>query len=417
MEIGSSKLKNEQNCSGCGACIAVCPKNAIEKCRTGLDAWLPVINEDLCINCGLCEKVCRGDNTSVNEHIKRAYVAYNKEQNIRQKSASGGVFSALATYVLDCGGSVFGAELYFENGQVVVEHNMITQIKELPRLLGSKYVQSDTVKAYRQVKKELLQGKMVLFSGCSCQIAGLKNYLGEIDMTNLYTIDLICHGVPSIGLLQSYISFLEKKHGGRIKSLSFRTKEKGKIDYKITTQVDDTSGGVILQTIFRVDIVMESKGLIMKEIKIPIHKSGYYLAFMGQQSYRSSCYHCPYASLDKPADITIGDYFEVNQDYPELFLGDEAIDENGGVSCVIAHTPKGQQLLDKAVEYIYLKEVSPLKVRKSHLNLQRPSVASFERDILIKGYEKHGYSFIDKYYKVREPIIGTMRKIKGLIKK
>ena len=235
-----SRLKNEYECSGCGACIAVCPKNAIEKRKTVLGAWVPEINADLCVNCGLCEKICK---TSIqqNDFPKRAYVAYNKNQDMRKISASGGAFSALATYILACGGSVFGAAMYFEDGKAIVEHNKITQIKDLPRLLGSKYVQSDAAKAYKQVRKDLQSGHIVLFSGCSCQIAGLKNYLSGVETTNLYTIDLICHGVPSIELLNSYIMFLEKKYSGVIKNLSFRTKEKGKIIYKITTQIDDKS--------------------------------------------------------------------------------------------------------------------------------------------------------------------------------
>ena len=146
----SSKLKNEFECSGCGACITICPKNAITKKQTILGAWVSQINQNVCINCGLCEKVCE-NSQSKNNHVKRAYIAYNKDNDMRMKSASGGAFSAIATYILDCGGSVFGAELYFENGQAVVEHNKITQIKELPRLLGSKYVQSDAYKSYKEV--------------------------------------------------------------------------------------------------------------------------------------------------------------------------------------------------------------------------------------------------------------------------
>lgn len=417
MDKATRRLKNESECFGCGACIAICPPNAITKRKTALGSWVPEINTDQCVDCGLCKKVCKGS-VQQNNFNKKAYIAYNKNQDMRKKSASGGAFSALATYVLDCGGSVFGAEMYFENGKAVVEHNKITQIKELHRLLGSKYVQSDTIKAYEQVRKELQSGNLVLFSGCSCQIVGLKNYLCRVDTTNLYTIDLICHGVPSIDLLNSYIMFLEKKHNGVIKSLSFRTKESGKITYKITAQIDEKfAGGVTLQTIFRVDIVIEGKGKIMREIKIPINKSGYYVAFMSQQSYRSSCYQCPYASLDKPADITVGDYFEVKKDYPNLFVGDNAMMDNGGVSCVITHTAKGQELLDKAVEYLYLKEVSVQKVQKSHLNLQRPSIASFERKILINGYERHGYGFVDKYYNLREFVICIPKKLKKLIKK
>ena len=150
----------------------------------------------------------------------------------------------------------------------------------------------------------------------------------------------------------------------------------------------------------------------MKECKIPLNKSGYYLAFMGQQSYRTACYKCPYASLDKPADITIGDYFEAQHDYPELFSNKDDIINYGGISCVISHTSKGQDLLDKANSYLLFKEVSVNRVRESHLNLQRPSKASFERKILIWGYEKYGYGFIEKYYRVRELIIKLPREIK-----
>ena len=293
MDIVNSKLKNECECSGCGACIAVCPKNAITKRQTELGVWVPQINQDLCVDCGLCEKVCKSYQPKDN-YVKRAYIAYNKNYDMRMKSASGGAFSAIATYILECGGSVFGAEMYFKNGQAVVEHNKITQIKELPRLLGSKYVQSDAYKAYKEVRKELMLGNMVLFCACSCQIVGLKNYLRDTNTANLYTIDLICHGTPSIDLLNSYMKFLEQKYKGIIKSLLFRTKENGKITYTLSIKAAS----------------------IKDDIKIPINKSGYYLAFMGQQSYRSFCYQCPYASLDKPADLTIGDYFEARQDYP-----------------------------------------------------------------------------------------------------
>ena len=238
MNISKILLKDETKCFGCGACIAICPRNAITKTKTVLGSWIPEINHDVCINCGLCTKVC--ENSSAYEDFnKKAYIAYNKNQWMRKQSASGGVFSAIATYILDCGGSVFGAELTFKDGRAIVEHNIVRQIKDLPRLLGSKYVQSDTVNAYKQVKKELLSGHMVLFCGTSCQIVGLKKYLQKVDIKNLYTIDLICHGVPSVEFFNSYISYLEKKYKGVIKSFSFRTKEKGKIQYKIDTQIDE----------------------------------------------------------------------------------------------------------------------------------------------------------------------------------
>ena len=396
----NDKLKNEFECSGCGACISICPKNAISKVQTKLGVWLPKINQDLCINCGICEKVCK-NNLLIDDFDKKAYITYNKDLSMRLKSASGGIFSAIAIYFLKRGGRVFGAEMYFKNGSAIVEHTKVTQIEELPRLLGSKYVQSNAYKAYEEVRKELLLGNMVLFCGCSCQIAGLKNYLGNIDLKNLYTVDLVCHGVPSLQLFNNYITFLEKKYKGIVKNFSFRKKENGKITYKISVSIEKNN---------------EKKEKISKSIEIPINKSGYYLAFMSQQSYRDACYRCPYASLDKPADLTIGDYFEAKRDYPNLFSGDEAIDDYGGISCVITQTFKGQELLNNIKNLIYFKNVSIEQVQKSHLNLQRPSKASFERNILIRGYEKFGYSFIDKYYFIRELSLKVPKKIKGLLK-
>ena len=126
MNISKISLKDETKCFGCGACIAICPRNAITKTKTVLGSWIPEINPDVCINCGLCTKVC--ENSSAYEDFnKKAYIAYNKNQWMRKQSASGGVFSAIATYILDCGGSVFGAELTFKDGRAIVEHNIVNQ--------------------------------------------------------------------------------------------------------------------------------------------------------------------------------------------------------------------------------------------------------------------------------------------------
>lgn len=244
MRIQKPKLKSEKDCTGCGACIVSCPKSAITKKSVALGAWIPSIDQNKCIQCGKCEKVCNRTYTQETVSYK-AYIAYNRDENIRLKSASGGAFSALATYVLDHGGSVFGAEMRFDNGRAIVEHNCITQLQELPRILGSKYVQSDSGKSYETVRKELLKGKIVLFSGCSCQIDGLQKYLGNIDQTNLYTIDLICHGVPGIELFNEYIQYLGQRYKGNVRKFSFRIKTTNRIDYKITATLDEKSEGSI----------------------------------------------------------------------------------------------------------------------------------------------------------------------------
>lgn len=403
------KLKDEKECTGCGACIASCPKNAIIKEKVGYSSWIPIIDQNKCISCGKCETVC--NRTQVKENaFHKAYIAYNKDQKIRLKSASGGVFSALATYVLDHGGTVFGAEMRFEDGKAVVEHNCVTQIRELPRLLGSKYVQSDCIRAYQEVKKELRNNRIVLFSGCSCQIVGLKNYLGNADKTNLYTIDLICHGVLALDFFNEYILFLEKKYKGKIYKFSFRTKEKEKITYAIHATLDDNQLGSIQKQ--DSDYMGQ---LQMKEIKIPMKKSGYYRMFMGQESYREACYHCNYATLDKPADITTGDYFELADDYPGLLTGENAIDCSKGISCTITNTTKGEDLLKKSEPYLYLKEVDPLVIQASHGNLNHPSKYSKVRKKLLRRYQKKGYYVIERYYFKRDIVIKLIHSVKRMI--
>lgn len=384
-------LENADRCTGCGACIASCPHGAIVKKPTGVGSWIPKINSELCVQCGLCERICHKGIVKQSGE-KKAYIAYNKEQKMRILSASGGVFSALSAYVLERGGSVFGAEMRFEQGKAIVEHVKVTKIEDLPKILGSKYVQSDCISAYKQVKQDLQAKKTVLFSGCSCQVTGLKKYLGEVDQTNLYTIDLICHGVPGLEFFNDYIDFLEDKFDGQVVKLSFRTKESEKIVYEISGEL------------------VERHKRLIKKFQIPIRTSGYYRMFMMEESYQKICYKCPYDSLDKPADITIGDYFEAKDDYPELFRGDNAIDCNGGISCAITHNNKGEELLQKAIEYLYLKEVDPKVVQASHGNLHRPSKHSKARAFLRISYLLFGYKAIEKFYDLRNRFADAVKK-------
>ncbi len=389
-------LKDEDLCTGCGACIAICPQKAICKQPAGFGAWIPKIDESKCVGCHICSNVCSHSHYYDNFN-KKAYIAYNKDSEMRKLSASGGVFSALASYILNCGGVVFGAEMNFSNGQAVVEHSMVTDSRDLLKILGSKYVQSDCKNAYVLARKALIEGKKVLFSGCSCQIDGLKRYLKKIDQKNLYTIDLICHGVPGIDLLNSYISFLNKKYKGKVVDFSFREKTAGRIKYQINVKIE--------------------KNTSVKIIKIPYIRSGYYRLFMGEEGYREACYHCEYASLKKPADLTIGDYFEAIRDYPDLFNGDDAINTETGISCVLSHTEKGEQLLHLANMCLFTKEVDPLVVQASHGNLCRPSSHTKLRINLLAKYNAQGYKAIERYYRIKNLIVTVPKTIIDPIRK
>ncbi len=385
-------LKGENDCIGCGACIAVCPKNAIGKRHVNFKNWIPMIDDTLCIRCRKCEKVCPiGVGNVRNGFDKKAYITYNLNNERRFSSASGGLFSAIATRFLENGGVVFGAKMYFDGGKAIVEHVRVKTLDDLPTILGSKYVQSDCIRAYGEVKEELRAGNKVLFSGCSCQIDGLKSYLGDIDISNLFTIDLICHGVPSIDFFNDYIKYLERKYDGVITDFSFRRKDGDKIIYEINATAIGKKGE--------------------KKISIPIRNSVYYRLFMEEETYRGGCYSCPYASLNKPADITTGDYFEAKDDYPELFVGENRIDLAGGISCIITHTEKGQSLIDSADKYLFLKEVDAKVVQASHSNLHKPSKYSRLRGILLKLYRIFGYGFLESIYFVRNKFADVVKKI------
>lgn len=224
--MGIELFENKKSCCGCGACANICPKGAI---TMKPDKWgysYPVVDSSRCVSCGACKKVCSYQNgISLHEPI-RAYAVVNKTQQQLEKSASGGVFSAVATYFLKNEGVVYGAALDFEGGHPIAHLVGIDDASQLWRLQGSKYVQSAVEQTYKQAKQNLDAGKKVLFSGTPCQIAGLYGYLKK-EYTNLWTIDVICHGVPNLKFFDDYLSIEGKKRGGVPTGYSFRDKKRG----------------------------------------------------------------------------------------------------------------------------------------------------------------------------------------------
>lgn len=377
--MGNISLKSESSCVGCGACIAICSQHAISLKKVSFGATIPYIDKTLCINCGKCVKVCYAP--LVHNTLKKdAYIFINKNKEQLLKSASGGAFSALAAYILSIGGIVFGCELSIKRNNLEAIHSRIDNISELPRILGSKYVNSNCVEAYKLAKVDLDRGRIVLFSGRSCQINGLYSFLGKKVYENLYTVDLICHGVPGELLFQDYIHFLENKLKGQILQFSFRVKRPGKIEYKESI------------------VYKEYKTNNIKQTFIPMLRSYYYKLFMLEENYRMACYSCPFATLNKPSDITIGDYFEAKDDYPNLFEGPDAIDASNGISSIIIHTEKGRFLLNRIRSDNRLVEVDPIKVKDSHKQLNQPGSYTNLRNRCIKIYDKKGYAGIHQYF-------------------
>ena len=167
------KLAKSDGCTGCQACKAECPKMAITMVKDNEGFLIPFINQELCIECHRCENICPDNNyVFTAPTVSKAIIMKSKDEEVRMSSSSGGVFSHLAEYIIEIGGYVVGA--VFSEDFHSVKHVMIGDIDDIPRLRGSKYIQSDLGEVYRQVKNKLLEDKYVLFSGTGCQIAGLR---------------------------------------------------------------------------------------------------------------------------------------------------------------------------------------------------------------------------------------------------
>lgn len=376
----------KKSCCGCTACESVCPKKAIIMMTDEDGFYYPHIDPEKCIDCGLCQKVCSYQNNLPEHSDKTVFAAVAQNTDI-SKSASGGLFSSFAISVLKEGGAVYGSAMIYENDHLTVKHIKVENENDLCLLKGSKYVHSNTQGIYPAVLEDLKNGKTVLFSGTPCQIAGLKGFLQK-DYTNLYTIDLICHGVPSEKLFQHYISFEETKHKSNITAYRFRDKSQGwKLHGAMTLENGNT-------------------------IYFEPEESSYYQMFLNSYTYRENCYSCPYASDHRPGDITIGDYWCIDLVHPELLLENGGqIDEHKGVSCMMVNNDKGRELVAIYGHGINCWQSTFEKAAKYNRQLTAPSVLKPERDIVLK-LARNNYAELDKWYRKRLRSIRIKRAIR-----
>ena len=225
------ELAHGSECYGCSACCVSCPVNAITMTVDEKGFRYPEINLEQCIHCNKCIKACQRVH-SPNKNGEYLYVCamQHKSLDVLKLCSSGGAFVALSDYILSSGGVVVGAVFDPELKKVV--HRIAHTVAERNKMCGSKYVQSDISDILLKTKEEVSTGKLVLFTGTPCQVSALKAFLENKDYDNLYTIDVICHGVPSPKVFVSYIEYQEKKHSSSIKDYKFRSKKYG---YEYTT--------------------------------------------------------------------------------------------------------------------------------------------------------------------------------------
>ena len=386
-------FKNKKDCCACGACMNICPKNAISMHEDEYGFVYPQIDSGKCVSCGMCKSVCAYQNTRVTEHEKTVYAAATKDDELIMKSASGGIFAQMAKAVLDDNGIVFGCSLEYENDALNPKQIWIDAEKDLYRLQGSKYVQSEIGNTYKEAKIFLEDGKKVLFSGTPCQIHGFKSFLKK-DYADLITIVIICHGVPSEKLFKDYINYYEQKFGGKI------------IDYKFRSK---TNGQGYLQVFY----VKNRKNRIRIRKKQGENTS-YVFEFLKSNTFRENCYECKYAGVDRISDITLGDFWGVYEEHGEQ-LAENNINKNKGISCVILSTDKGKGFFGSVSDAITYFKSDIEKAAKHNEQLRHPSKLTYKRKQLVECYKNGGNKEFERYYKKEIGVKALYYWIKGIL--
>jgi len=308
------RIHDKSQCCGCSACASVCPKQCITMEEDNEGFLYPKADEQTCVNCGLCEKVCNELRPYDKREPVQVLAAVNKNEEVRLKSSSGGIFYILAEKMIKDGGVVFGAR-FDENWQVVIDY--AEDIKGIEAFMGSKYVQARVANAYKDVKRFLAEGREVLFSGTPCQVAGLHKFLRK-PYDNLLTVDFICHGTPSPKVWRIYLEEVIKEVK-RISSVEFRNKEKGWKNF-----------------IFNLRYNEKDKTISMLS---PFSKNHYMKAFLQDIILRPSCYDCKAKGCSSQSDVTIADFWGIENVFPDM-------DDDKGTGLVIVNTDKGSRALD-----------------------------------------------------------------------
>lgn len=327
------ELVDSDKCMGCAACASVCPTHSIAMKEDKEGFLHPKIDRKTCIKCHKCESTCPilNKETIRNDVETKAYAAINKDEEIRMKSSSGGVFHALAKWTIEHGGVVFGAR-FDENWEVI--HDFSETLEGIIPFMGSKYVQSRIGDTYKQARNFLEQDRWVLFSGTPCQLAGLRAFLGK-EYERLVQVDLICHGVPSPSVWRSYLK--DFVTDGEILSISFRDKEEGWLRFQNVTTTTTTT---------------------IREHQM---ENPFFRGFLKNVYLRKSCYDCQFRSYHRNSDLTIADYWGVNDLCPEMF-------DDKGTSIVFTHTSLGERVLqgiEKEVRYVEQAKEDAVKFNPS----------------------------------------------------
>lgn len=316
-------ITDKKNCCGCSACANICPRRCIRMEADSEGFLYPKIDETVCVHCNACDSVCPVKrNKPEKESPQTAYLLQNRDPQVLKESTSGGAFTAIAEKIIEKGGVVFGAsfdEFYR------VRHSYAETNAELRQFRNSKYVQSEIEDCFAQAKGFLERGRPVCFSGTPCQIEGLHNYLGK-DYEMLLLVDFVCRAAPSPLAWEKYKEY--RSRSGKVTQAAFRDKEPYGYDY---SQISITANG--------------EKG------HFGVESDPYLRAFFSNLSDRPSCYACRFKKRYRISDITLWDCFEIHK-------FNRFLNNNRGVTRVLAHTQKGREMMASVQDHCFVLEIS-----------------------------------------------------------
>lgn len=311
------QIIDKSQCCGCSACAQRCPKQCIVMREDEEGFLYPKVDTLSCIDCRLCEKVCPVLHQNEKHYPLFVYAAYNRNEDERANSSSGGVFTLLAKNILSNGGVVFGAK-FTQDWQV--EHGYIDSDEQIKDLRGSKYVQSRIGRTYLEVEHFLKSGRLVLFSGTPCQVSALRLFLRK-EYVNLILVEIFCHGVPSPMVWKKYLEELKRtKHIGEFKDIHFRDKITGWKHYSFSIDYDKKGRSYKKSEYYTQNIYMKG--------------------FLNDLFLRPSCFSCPCKMQKSGADLTLGDFWGIQHIKPE-------IDDDKGVTALLVNSEKGEKLLSQ----------------------------------------------------------------------
>lgn len=359
--MNSNICKDRNLCTGCTACVNVCPQKCIEMIP-GEDGFsYPRIDESRCIHCGLCERICPANKQPEKTKVKAGYVARTKDMENVNNSTSGGMCAAFADYTFSKDGLLYGVG-YDENMKVRHFGIDVSQKERVKEMRGSKYVQSDLGTCFSEIKAALDQDRFVCFTGTPCQVAGLKAFLRK-DYQNLLTIDLVCHGVSSPMAFRGYVGAMSKRYNSKVTDVRFRNKTYG---YHSGTMRVDFENGKKYYGSGRIDQMSKAY-------------------FLGACS-RECCYQCPFKGDERYSDFTIFDSWHVDK----LISGMK--DDDKGYTNVFVHTEKGMQVWNEMKKELDCREADPVKMKEYDGVMidQSPSRYS-NRDILLQAINESGF--------------------------